>query len=71
MGVFFIAYAFVTAIVFMPDARKAHSPILYIVVIGGIFVGIPAAIGIGIVSGYLRRRKGSSRQWVRSRSLAS
>jgi hypothetical protein len=56
-GIFLVAFAVLAAAIFLPDVRKAPSPLLYIVVIGGIFVALPAAIGIAVISGRLGRRK--------------
>ena len=38
---------------FLPGAKDAQSPILYVLVIGGLFVGVPVAIGIGCLTGHL------------------
>jgi hypothetical protein len=57
VGWFFIAFAVLTACLLLPDASQSRSPILYILVIGGLFVGVPAAVGIGAVLGRLPRPK--------------
>ena len=63
VGLGFIAVALFIAVAFLPGIREARSPSLYVIIVGGIFVGVPAAVGIGLVSGRLQRRlrKGSSR----------
>lgn len=57
VGVFFVAFALVNAILLLPDAHKSQSPVLYLFVLGGLFVGVPAALGIGIIIEKLRVRK--------------
>jgi hypothetical protein len=49
VGLFFIGLAVVAAISILPGAKGAQSPFLYVCILGGLFVGIPAALGIGIV----------------------
>lgn len=56
VGVFFIAYALVAAVLILPGAKGAQSPVLYVCIFGGLFVGIPAAVGIGVVFENLRKR---------------
>jgi hypothetical protein len=61
VGVSFIALALVIGAVALPDAKEAQSPILYVCVLGGLFVGIPAALGIGIVFENCRKRCGTNK----------
>lgn len=56
-GIFFVAFAVLMGIVFLPGAKEAHSPILYVLIIGGIFVAIPALVGVAIILGRLGRRR--------------
>jgi len=49
VGVFFIAFALVAAALLLPGAKSAQSPVLYVCIFGGLFVGIPAVLGIGVV----------------------
>jgi len=49
VGLFFIGLALFDAVDILPGARGAQSPLLYVCTLGGLFVGIPAALGIGIV----------------------
>jgi len=56
VGLFFIGIAFVSAISILPGAKSAQSPFLYVCILGGLFVGIPAALGIGIVLENRRKR---------------
>jgi hypothetical protein len=49
VGLFFIGFALLAAALILPGARGAHSPILYVCIFGGLFVGIPAALGIAVV----------------------
>jgi len=55
VGIFFIAFALLAAAFIFPGA-KGESPILYIFIFGGLFVGIPAALGIGVVVENRRKR---------------
>lgn len=56
VGVFFIAFALVAAVLVLPGAKGSQSPILYVCIFGGLFVGIPVALGIGVVLENRRRR---------------
>jgi hypothetical protein len=38
-----------TAIFVLPGARESASAVLYVLVLGGLFVGVPASLGIGII----------------------
>jgi hypothetical protein len=57
VGGFFIAFAIIAALLVFPGAKGSQSPLLYICIFGGLFVGIPAALGIGVVLENLRRRE--------------
>jgi hypothetical protein len=56
VGVFFIAFALVAAVLVWPGTKGSHSPILNACIFGGLFVGIPAAVGIGVVLENLSKR---------------
>jgi len=56
VGIFFIGFALLAAILILPGARGAQSPLLYICIFGGLFVGVPAAFGIGVVFENRRKR---------------
>jgi len=56
VGFFFIGFAVVAAIAILPGAKGAQSPFLFICIFGGLFVGIPAALGIGVVLENRRKR---------------
>ncbi len=62
VGVFFIAFALVVAVVFMPGAKESASPLLYICVLGGLFVGIPAVLGIAVLYENLHGPNGTRKQ---------
>jgi cytochrome bd-type quinol oxidase subunit 1 len=49
VGVFFIAFAVLCAVLLMPGAKESQSPFLYVCVFGGLFVGVPAILGIAVV----------------------
>ncbi len=56
LGLSSIAFALLAGIVVLPGAKAAASPTLYVIIFGGLFVGVPAALGVGIVSEHLRDR---------------
>jgi hypothetical protein len=56
VGIFFIGFALLAAVVILPGAKGTKSPILYVCIFGGLFVGVPAALGIGIVIENRRKR---------------
>lgn len=57
LGVFFIGFALLAAVAVLSGAKEAHSPFLFVCIFGGLFVGIPAALGIGVVLENRRKRK--------------
>jgi hypothetical protein len=63
VGVWFIGFALLGAVLLLPGASKSESPLLFVSIVGGLFVVIPAALGIGIV---LENR--SNRKHVRTKS---
>jgi len=54
VGLFFIGFALIAAAPVFSGAKGSQSPLLYICVFGGLFVLIPAALGIGLVLENLR-----------------
>jgi hypothetical protein len=57
VGVFFIGFALLAAVAVLSGAKEAQSPFLFVCIFGGLFVGIPAALGIGVVLENRRKRK--------------
>lgn len=57
VGIFFIVFAVVAASVLLPGAKEAQSPLLYICLLGGLFVGVSGALGIGVVLENRRKRR--------------
>ena len=57
LGVFFVGLAALTAIFVLPGARESASAVLYVLVLGGLFVGVPATLGIGIIIQQVQLRK--------------
>jgi hypothetical protein len=51
-----IAFALISAIVILPGAEESQGPFLYVCIFGGLFVGIPAVLGIAIVHEHLQNR---------------
>jgi hypothetical protein len=49
LGIFSISFAILDAVIILPGAKESQSPILYVCILGGLSVGIPAAIGVGII----------------------
>jgi len=71
VGVFFIAYSLIAGMAILSGARQAHSPILYGIIFGGIFAGVPAALGIALISGHVLKKKAIFASFVtKSRSVA-
>jgi len=56
VGWFFIGFALISALLILPSAKQSQSPVLYVFLIGGLFVGIPAVLGIAVVCEYLHNR---------------
>jgi hypothetical protein len=56
VGVWFIGFALICAALVVPGAKESQSPFLFVCIVGGLFVGIPAALGIGVVLENLRNR---------------
>jgi hypothetical protein len=56
VGVFFVAFALIAAVLLLPGAKVSQSPILYVCIVGGLFVGIPAALGIAVVLENVRKK---------------
>ena len=57
VGISFVGLAIASGFFILPDAKKSASPILYVLILGGLFVGIPAALGIGVIIEQMRLRK--------------
>lgn len=57
VGVFFVAFAITGAILLLPGATKSSSAALYILIFGGLFVGVPATLGLGVILAQLKLRK--------------
>jgi hypothetical protein len=53
MSIVGIVLSIACALIVLPGAKHAQSPVLYIVLFGGLFVGVPLAISIGCLTGYL------------------
>jgi hypothetical protein len=56
VGVFFIAFAVICAVLILSSAKESQSPFLYVCLFGGLFVGVPAILGIAVVRENLRNR---------------
>jgi len=56
VGFFFIGFAVFAAVAILPGAKSAQSPFLFVCIFGGLFVGIPAALGIAVVLENRRKR---------------
>jgi hypothetical protein len=59
VGVFFIGFALISAILILRGANGSEAPLLYVCIFGGLFVGIPAVLGIAIVYEHMRNRNRS------------
>jgi hypothetical protein len=49
VGVWFIAFAILCAVLLIPGAKHSQSPLLYLCILGGLFVAIPAVLGFAVV----------------------
>jgi hypothetical protein len=59
VGVFFVVYALINAILIIPGAKHARSPALYVCLFAAIFSIIPALLGIAIIVNHRRMRRTS------------
>ena len=57
VGAGFLVLAILAAVLILPDAKNSQSPLLYVVILGGLFVGIPAILGIAVIRGNRMRNK--------------
>ena len=53
VGVLGILFSIVCAVLVLPGAKHAQSPVLYLLIFGGLFVGVPLAMAIGCLTGHL------------------
>ena len=56
VGVGFIGFALICAILILPGAKGSQAPLLYIFIFGGLFVIVPALLGIAVVYEHLHNR---------------
>jgi hypothetical protein len=56
VGVWFIAFAILSAVFLVPGAKNSESPFLYLCIFGGLFVGVPAVLGIAVISENVLKR---------------
>ena len=56
LGAWFIGFAVISALVILPSAKESKAPLLYACIFGGLFVGIPAVLGLAIVYEHLHSR---------------
>jgi len=52
----FVAFAITGAIPLMPGAAKSSSAVLYILIFGGLFVGVPATLDLAVILAQLKLR---------------
>jgi hypothetical protein len=57
VGVFIVAFAIIGAIFLLPGATKSSSAFLYVIILGGLFVAVPATLGFEIILAQLKLRK--------------
>ena len=57
VGVVCVAFAITAAILLLPGATKSSSAVLSILIFGGLFVGVPATLGLGVILAQLKLRK--------------
>lgn len=56
LGWFFIGFAILAAVLILPGAKGSASPTLYVIIFGGLFVGVFAVLGIGLLAGRVHFR---------------
>jgi hypothetical protein len=49
VGVCFIVFAVICAVVIMLHAKESQSPLLFVCIFGGVFVGVFGILGIAVV----------------------
>jgi uncharacterized membrane protein YedE/YeeE len=52
-GVLGIVFSALMAAVVLPHARQAQSPVLSVIIFGGLSVGLPLGLAIGCLTGHL------------------
>lgn len=53
VGILGIVFSAVCAVVVLTGAKNAQYPLLYLLIFGGLFVGLPLAMAIGCLAGHL------------------
>jgi hypothetical protein len=53
VGILGIVFSLVCAVIVLPGAKSAQAPFLYLLIFGGLFVGVPLAMAIGCLTGHL------------------
>ena len=56
VGVSFIGYSLIVGTLILSSMKEAHSPLLYVLIFGGLFSGVPGALGVGIILENRRER---------------
>jgi UDP-N-acetylmuramyl pentapeptide phosphotransferase/UDP-N-acetylglucosamine-1-phosphate transferase len=56
VGGFFIVFAVISAVVIMRHANESQSPLLYVCIFGGLFVGVFGILGIAVVHENLHKK---------------
>jgi hypothetical protein len=54
LGWFFIGFVALAGVLILPGATESASPTLYVIIFGGLFVGVFAVLGVGLVTGRVR-----------------
>ena len=57
LGYFFISFAILMGLVILPGAKDSASPVLYVFIFGGLFVGVFATLGVGLLTGRVKLHK--------------
>ena len=52
-GIGGIVFSVIMAAVVLPHASQARSPVLFVIIFGGLAVGLPLGMGIGCLTGHL------------------
>jgi hypothetical protein len=57
VGIWFVGFGLLGAVLVLPGAKAAASPALFVIIFGGLFIGVPIALGVGVISEHLRDRR--------------
>ena len=60
VGIFFVVLSVITGAIVIAGAKDAQSPVLFVCLFGGLFSGVPGALGIGAIVNHRRMPRNSN-----------